>query len=204
MRIKRINEGMPDSAFNRLKQYAPRNYVVDVYWDVENPLGYHYEINSGKQVYTKVKSNNGYLGHFMIDSKPQNNVEEMENYAKKLIDKYDCKEVSNAEYERIVNESLTESFEEEYNNCFVEFRDGNPSFAYDDYRDAVRGMSMSRMGDVRMNSDYEEHKYEIKYLKDGIYYDVDDSGKIVKESLKEGTVVGGELLSNLPDGYWNR
>lgn len=108
MRIKRINEGMPDSAFNRLKQYAPRNYVVGVYWDVENPLGYHYEINSGRQVYTKVKSKNGYLGHFMIDSKPQNSVEEMENYAKKLIDKYDCKEVSNAEYERIVNESLTE------------------------------------------------------------------------------------------------
>ena len=111
-----INEGIPDSAFNRLKQYAPKNYVVDVYRDVENPLGYHYEINSGKQVYTKVKSGNGFLGHFMIDGKPQNSVEEMENYAKKLIDRYDCQEVSNAEYERIVNESL----KEDLNRTFVE------------------------------------------------------------------------------------
>lgn len=85
-----------------------------------------------------------------------------------------------------LDESLKESFEDEYNNCFVEFCDGKPQFAYDRYRDASRGVFSSKMGDSQFGTGI--HEYTIKYLKDGTYYDVDDDGNPIgleNESLKE-------------------
>ena len=83
-----------------------------------------------------------------------------------------------------LNESLNESFEDEYNNCFVEFRDGKPSTAYDKYTDARRGMFSSKMGDSYY--DMGIHDYAIKYLENGTYYEVDDDGNpIMNESLNE-------------------
>lgn len=81
---------------------------------------------------------------------------------------------------------LKEGFEDDYNNCFVEFRGGKPQFAYNRYSDASRGMLYSKAGDSQY--DMGIHEYVIKYLKDGIYYDVDDDGNPVglDESLTEG------------------
>lgn len=77
--------------------------------------------------------------------------------------------------------NMTEAFEDEYNNCYVELRDGKPSFAYDQYRDAMRGMSYSKMGDSTF--DMGTHTYEVKYLKDGKYYALDKNGEILEEDL---------------------
>lgn len=87
---------------------------------------------------------------------------------------------------------LKEGFEDDYNNCFVEFCDGKPQFAYNRYSDASRGMLYSKAGDSQY--DMGIHEYVIKYLKDGTYYDVDDNGNPVglDESLTEEFSFGEE------------
>lgn len=80
--------------------------------------------------------------------------------------------------------NMTEAFEDEYNNVYVELKDGKPSFAYDQYRDAMRGMAYSKMGDNAWD-DMGTHTYEVKYLKDGKYYALDKNGEILEEDLSK-------------------
>ena len=62
-------------------------------------------------------------------------------------------------------------FEEMYNNCYVEMKNGSPLFAYDRLADAQRGAFFDKMAEATFD-DMDSSSYEIKYLKDGIYYDV--------------------------------
>lgn len=62
-------------------------------------------------------------------------------------------------------------FEQEYNNCYVEMQDGKPLFAYDRLVDAKRGVFFDQMAGATFD-DASFHSYEIKFLKDGVYYDV--------------------------------
>lgn len=104
----------------------------------------------------------------------------------------------------LYDESLTETFEDEYNNCFVEFCDGKPQFAYDRYKDASQGMFSSKMGDSQFGTGI--HDYTIKYLKDGIYYDVDNGGNPVgleNESLKEDLAAYIQKLHDEDEYLWN-
>lgn len=63
------------------------------------------------------------------------------------------------------------TFEQAYNNCYVELRDGKPLIAYDRLADAQRGVFFDKMADATFK-DVSFHSYEIKFLKDGVYYDV--------------------------------
>ncbi len=62
-------------------------------------------------------------------------------------------------------------FEQEYNNCYVEMQDGKPFIAYDHLEDAKRGVFFDQMAEATFE-DVAFHSYEIKFLKDGVYYDV--------------------------------
>lgn len=111
---------------------------------------------------------------------------------------------------------LMEAFEDEYNDCYVEFRDGKPFMAYTSLKYAKDGVFWDRFADAQNGEGY-DHKYEIKYLKDGEYslpeslqedildpfYDdelrrdtlpVPEDEK--KESLKEGKI---DIIKNLED-----
>lgn len=111
---------------------------------------------------------------------------------------------------------LMEAFEDEYNDCYVEFRDGKPFMAYTSLKYAKDGVFWDRFADAQNGEGY-DHEYEIKYLKDGEYslpeslqedildpfYDdelrrdtlpVPEDEK--KESLKEGKT---DIIKNLED-----
>lgn len=64
------------------------------------------------------------------------------------------------------------NFEEMYNDCYVELKDGKPLFAYNYLADARRGVLYDKMAEATF-SDMDCHTYEIKYLKDGRYYDLE-------------------------------
>lgn len=62
-------------------------------------------------------------------------------------------------------------FEEQYNNCYVEMKDGKPLFAYDRLADARKGVLYDMMAESTFD-DMGHHVYEVKYLKDGHYIDI--------------------------------
>lgn len=66
------------------------------------------------------------------------------------------------------------TFEEMYNNCWVEFRDSEPYMAYINKLDAKDGIFWDRYGDTDR---LERHSYEIKYLKDGKYYESEEEAE---------------------------
>lgn len=89
------------------------------------------------------------------------------------------------EAESMINESINLK---NYNNCYVELRDGEPSFCYDKFIDAKDGVFNSKAGDVQFGD--EEHEYEIKYLKDGNLYPIGNDGEVITESLNEDVWFG--------------
>ena len=84
-----------------------------------------------------------------------------------------------------MNESLNEGkFEDNYNHCYVEIIDGNPAFAYDNYQDAVRGLSYDKY-------DSPTKDYTIMKLDDGVYTKVEGWPEVsVNESLNESADEG--------------
>ena len=63
------------------------------------------------------------------------------------------------------------TFEKMYNDCYVELQDGKPLFAYKNLNDARRGVMYDKMAENTFN-DMPYHNYEIKFLKNGVYYDL--------------------------------
>ena len=58
----------------------------------------------------------------------------------------------------------------QYDSGYVEFRDGEPSFIYDTYRDAYDGVRYSKQGDIEYGEG--QHEYDILYYEDGEFFDV--------------------------------
>lgn len=84
---------------------------------------------------------------------------------------------------------VTESFEDDYNNVFVEFIDGKPTFAYERLEDAVRGVRMDKYGEMNYDEKSEKplRKYTIMKLVDGKYYKI-DGWDSVEESMEKGAL----------------
>lgn len=146
---KNVDESLlPDEVYNALDKYGNKTYIVDVYSGEQNPKGYHYEINTEYGIYTKVKEK-GFLAHYLLDTMSQDNVDKMEEVAQKLIDKYDCREVSNEEYLDIINgkknESLKEKIVKKGDKYQVQSKKGRNLGTYDTKKEAE-----DRLDDVEM------------------------------------------------------
>lgn len=85
-------------------------------------------------------------------------------------------------------ESLKEKLNlNDYDDCWVEFRDGEPNFCYDTYLDAYKGVISSRMGDYQY--DMGNHEYYIKRWEGGKLYDVDKNGNVRRKQTRDRTDV---------------
>ena len=76
-----------------------------------------------------------------------------------------------------INESLNEGIRginlKDYDDGYVEMRDGVPQFVYDNLRDARNGIIWSIRGDHEFGD--KDHSYEIKQWKNGELLDLDES-----------------------------
>ena len=120
MRKKFLKEDLlPDEVYNTLVRKAKKTYSVGVYSTSKNRPGYHYEINTENGVYTQVPDSEGFIAHWFLQSLPQENVEDVEEVVRRIVDEYDCREVSLDEYKRIVN-GVNESLKKNYSKLLKE------------------------------------------------------------------------------------
>jgi len=113
---RKTNEDLlPDEVFDDVVKHGKWTYVVGLYSSIKHPpeYTYHYEINTEKGVYTKVPNGYGFIAHWLLQSYPQDSMEEMEEEAQSLIKKYGCKEVPFEEYKEMIDGKKSESLKKQ-------------------------------------------------------------------------------------------
>jgi len=80
----------------------------------------------------------------------------------------------------------------DYTDGYVEMRDGEPNFVYDNEKDARRGVSYSKMGDIE--NDLGSHEYKVMKLENGELKEIESS-----EEVEAGIYDVPERSLNPPD-----